>query len=28
MLGRHYRSSGIGVSYARGYYWITMIYFG
>ena len=28
MLGRHYRSSGIGVSYAHGYYWITMIYFG
>ena len=28
MLGRHYRSSGIGVSYAHGTYSITMIYFG
>ena len=28
MLSRRYRSSGIGVAYAHGCYWITMIYFG
>jgi uncharacterized protein YkwD len=28
MLGHCYRSSGIGVAYAHGTYWISMIYFG
>ena len=28
MLGRRYRHTGIGVSYAHGYYWITQIFYG
>jgi len=28
MVGRRYRHTGIGVSYAHGYYWITQIFYG
>jgi uncharacterized protein YkwD len=28
MLNRHYRRTGIGVARAKGYLWVTMIYYG